>query len=81
MGKRNELFGKTIGLEFGKRTARSTVGMQRIKDWTLWKVSPLRNRKKETARIAGAGNVEASAPNVRKRQRKQYQDAARDEHT
>jgi hypothetical protein len=42
---------------------------------------PSPKRKKETARRAGAGDVEASAPNDRKRQRKHYQDAARDERT
>jgi hypothetical protein len=37
MGKNNMVIGKTVGLEFGKRIARYAVGLQRIKDWTLWK--------------------------------------------
>jgi hypothetical protein len=31
---------KSTGLEITQRIARSTVGLQRIKDWTLWKGRP-----------------------------------------
>jgi hypothetical protein len=46
MGKSNEVFRKTTGMEFGKWTARSTVGLQRIKDSILWKGQPLQNGKR-----------------------------------
>jgi hypothetical protein len=42
MGNNNEVFGRTIGLEFGKRAARSSVASRKIKNWTLWKGGPLR---------------------------------------
>jgi hypothetical protein len=47
MGKSNKVFRKTIRLELGNRTARSTVGLQRIKDWTLWKGQPPPKQKKK----------------------------------
>jgi hypothetical protein len=38
---------KPTGLEIAMRFARSTVGLQRIKDWTLWKGrSPPKQKKK-----------------------------------
>jgi hypothetical protein len=40
MGNSNEVFRKTIGLEFGKRAAGSSVALQNIKYWTLWKGRP-----------------------------------------
>jgi hypothetical protein len=38
---------KSTGLEISKRIARCNVGLQRIKDWTLWKVRPPSKRKKK----------------------------------
>jgi hypothetical protein len=35
MGNSNEVFGKTIGLRFGKRAARSSIGLRRMVTWTL----------------------------------------------
>jgi hypothetical protein len=43
----NKFFGKTIGLEFGQRTAISAVGLKRMKDWKLWKGRPAPKRKKK----------------------------------
>jgi hypothetical protein len=54
------IFEKTIGLEIAKRTARSSVWIRKMRDWTLWRVRPLRNGKK-IARGVTAGNVEAPA--------------------
>jgi hypothetical protein len=31
---------KSSGLEIAERIARSTIGLQRIKDWTSWKGRP-----------------------------------------
>jgi hypothetical protein len=33
-------FSKTMRLEIAKQIARSTVGMQKIKCWTLWRGQP-----------------------------------------
>jgi hypothetical protein len=38
---------KITELEIAKRIARSTVGLGRMMDRTLWRVDPLRNGKKE----------------------------------
>jgi hypothetical protein len=35
------IFGKTIGLEITKRITGSSVGLRKIRDWTLWRVGPL----------------------------------------
>jgi hypothetical protein len=39
---------KSTGLEIAKRIGRCTVGLHRIKDWTLWRGRPPPKRKKET---------------------------------
>jgi hypothetical protein len=43
-----ETFRKTNGLEITKRIARSTVGMQKIKEWTLWRSRPPPKQKKRS---------------------------------
>jgi hypothetical protein len=35
MGNSNEIFGKSIRLEFVKRAAGMSSGLQKVKDWTL----------------------------------------------
>jgi hypothetical protein len=37
---------KTTGLELEKQTAKFTVGLQKIKDWTLWRGQPPPKQKK-----------------------------------
>jgi hypothetical protein len=39
------IYRKSIGLEMAKRIARCTVGLKRIKDWTLWRGRPPPKRK------------------------------------
>jgi hypothetical protein len=46
MGKGNEVFGKTTGLEFGRREAGSSVALRKLKNGTLWKVRPPPKRLK-----------------------------------
>jgi hypothetical protein len=46
-GKCYKVFGKTIVLEFGKRAFRNSGGIQRIKNWTLWKGRPPLKRKRK----------------------------------
>jgi hypothetical protein len=41
-----EIYRKSIVLEITKRIARCTVGLQRVKDWTLWRVRPPLKQKK-----------------------------------
>jgi hypothetical protein len=43
MGKNNKVFRKTMHLEFIKRANWTSSGLQRIKDWTLWRGRPLQN--------------------------------------
>jgi hypothetical protein len=42
-----QTFGKTTGTEFAERVGRSTIGLQKIRDWTLWRGRPPPKRKKE----------------------------------
>jgi hypothetical protein len=42
-----EIFRKTRRLEVARRTARSTVEMQKMKDWTLWRGRPPSKCKKK----------------------------------
>jgi hypothetical protein len=88
MGKSNEVFGKTIGLEFGKRTARSTVGLQRIRLDLVERSTPSETEK-EAAGRAGADYAEAPAPTAMRERKKNNSEgidrtlsgAARDERT
>jgi hypothetical protein len=41
MGNVDTIFRKTTRLESAKRIARSTVGIQKIRNWTLWRGRPL----------------------------------------
>jgi hypothetical protein len=43
--KTRGIYRKSIGLEIMKQNARCTVGLQRIKDWTLWRGQPHPKRK------------------------------------
>jgi hypothetical protein len=43
--KTRGLYRKSTGLKIAKRIARCTVGIQRIKEWTLWRGLPLQNEK------------------------------------
>jgi hypothetical protein len=43
-----EIFRKTRRLEVAKRNARSTVEMQKMKDWNLWRGRPPPKRKKRS---------------------------------
>jgi hypothetical protein len=73
---------KTSRLQIAKREDGSSVGSLKIRDWALWGVDPLLKEKKLKGR-AGAGNVEAPAPNdtERKKMTEIHQGAARDEST
>jgi hypothetical protein len=42
-----QTFGKTSGLKFAERVSRSTVRLQRIKKWILWRGRPPPKRKKK----------------------------------
>jgi hypothetical protein len=44
------IYKKSTELEIAKRIARCTVGLQRMKDWTLWKGRPPPKRKKNCRR-------------------------------
>jgi hypothetical protein len=57
---------KSTGLKIAKWIARCTVGLQRIKDWTLWRSQPPPKQKKNAHR-GGAGNVEALTPTTSER--------------
>jgi hypothetical protein len=37
-----KIYRKTTGLETTKQITRSTVGLRKIKDWTLWRDQPPR---------------------------------------
>jgi hypothetical protein len=65
-----EIFRRIRRLEVAKRTARSTVEMQKMKDWTLWRDRPSPKRKKETAATGGAGHSMSYIPHCRERERK-----------
>jgi hypothetical protein len=41
-----ELARKAFGLQFGKRAARSSVGLRRMMNWTFWRSQPHPKRKK-----------------------------------
>jgi hypothetical protein len=56
-----ETFRKTRRLEIAKRTARSTVGMRKIKGWTLWRGRLPAKQKKEIVHRVRAGYVGAPA--------------------
>jgi hypothetical protein len=43
----NEVFGKSIGLWFGKRAAGSPVAVRKLENWTLWRGRPFSKRKKQ----------------------------------
>jgi hypothetical protein len=45
MGNVIQAFGKTTGLNFEERVSRSTVGLRRIRKWTLWRGRPPQKRK------------------------------------
>jgi hypothetical protein len=47
MRNSNEVFGKTIGLGFGKDAVGSPVELQKIKNWTVWRGRPPLKQKKE----------------------------------
>jgi hypothetical protein len=47
MGKGNEIVRKSIGLEFKKRTTGMSNGLQKVKDWALWRGRPPPKRKKK----------------------------------
>jgi hypothetical protein len=46
-----EIFRETRRLEVAKRIARSTVEMQKMKDWTLWRGRPPSKWKQITHRV------------------------------
>jgi hypothetical protein len=56
-----EIFRKTRRLEMAKRTARATVEMQKMKDWTLWKIRPPPKRKNKLQIQDEPDNVGAPA--------------------
>jgi hypothetical protein len=69
MGYGNKVFGKTIGLEFGKRAFRISSGIRRRGIGHCGGVDPSETGK-QTAGRAWAGNTETPPPpNERKRQR------------
>jgi hypothetical protein len=72
-GNLDTTFNKTMRLEIAKRIARSTVGMPKIRNWTLWRGRPPPKRKKKTADRTGAGNVEAPAPDTEKQKERKQQ--------
>jgi hypothetical protein len=43
-----QTFGKITGLKFAERVGRSTVGLRRIRKWTLWRCRPPPKRKKKS---------------------------------
>jgi hypothetical protein len=59
--QRAEISEKTRRLEVAKRTARSTVEMHTMKDWTLWRGGPPPKRKKKLQIQEEPDNVEAPA--------------------
>jgi hypothetical protein len=69
IGNGNKVFKKTIGLEFGKQEFRISSGIQKKEGLVLVERSTPSNMKKEMAGGAGAGIVEAWAPNDRERER------------
>jgi hypothetical protein len=56
-----EIFKKTRGLEVAKGTARYTVQMQKVKDWTLWWGRPPPKWKKKLQIQEEPDNVRAPA--------------------
>jgi hypothetical protein len=57
-----EIWRKTRRLEVAKRTARSTVDMQKMNDWTLWRGrAPPKRKKKLQIRSKSRANVGAPA--------------------
>jgi hypothetical protein len=50
-------------IDSAKQKGGSYAASRKIKDWTLWRVDPLQNKKQKKAVRAGAGNVEVLAPN------------------
>jgi hypothetical protein len=56
-----EIFRKSRKLEVAKQTARSTVEMQKMKDWTLWRGRPPPKRKKKLQIQEEPDNVGAPA--------------------
>jgi hypothetical protein len=59
-GTTRGIYRKSTGLEIAKQIARCTIGLEKIKDWTLW-----RSRfppKQKNAHRGGADNVEGPAP-------------------
>jgi hypothetical protein len=56
-----EMFTKTRRLVVAKRTARATVEMQKMKNWTLWRGLPPPKRKKKLQIQVEQDNVGAPA--------------------
>jgi hypothetical protein len=46
MGIANEIFGKSIGLEFVKRANGMSNRLRKVKDWVLWRGRPPPKRLK-----------------------------------
>jgi hypothetical protein len=46
MGNNIEVYGKTIGLQFGKLADGSSVALWKMRNWTLWRGRPPLKRKK-----------------------------------
>jgi hypothetical protein len=53
------IYTKTSGLDITKRTAGSSVRLQRMGDWTLWRGSTTSKMEKVIAHRVGVGNVGA----------------------
>jgi hypothetical protein len=56
-----EILRNTRRLEVDRRTTRSTVEMQKIKDWTLWRGRPPPKRKKKLRIQEEPDNIGAPA--------------------
>jgi hypothetical protein len=74
------MYRKSTVLEISKRIARCTVGLQRMKDLTLWRGRPPPKRK-IAAHTGAAGNVEAPAPTISERINRTLSVVARDNRT
>jgi hypothetical protein len=74
------IYRKSAVLEIAKLIGRRTVGIQKIKDWAVWRGRPLQNEQK-TAHRGESGNVKAPAPTYTDRIDRTLSGAARDERT
>jgi hypothetical protein len=78
-GNVNKTLRKNIGLEFVKRATGMSSGLQKMRNWTLWRGQPILKRKKKPtssisvrrARKMGAPTTQDSFPHHWKKREKQ----------